>query len=155
MLVVQEHYNNEYRKQDIISAQVFRATVVLSLALGAVLALAIGGWFVFAGEVGDTVRLAMLFGLLGGALSVAVSFLQREPGRIPKLMREDLVTLARPVIGAGTATAVYLYLLAGLLSVEGLREPWAVSGLAFLAGFSERWFLGIVAASEQKTAKNP
>ena len=83
-------------------------------------------------------------GLLGGILSVAYSAARWVPGRkLPEVRADFLVTMFRPVIGAALALPVLLLAASGVIVTPGGCQEtsgWLV--LAFLGGFSERWFLG-------------
>jgi len=54
-----------------------------------------------------------------------------------------LQTLARPVIGAVAALAIFAFLVAGLLQVNGVT-PGIVLAISFAAGFSERLVMSAV-----------
>ena len=131
---------------------VLRAAIVIAAALATVIFLSVSEAAFFDGEAGDAIRLAILFGVFGGALSVAMSFAGRSGGRMPEELRDDAITWIRPVVGGAAAVAVYLFLRAGVLPFVELRDEWVVAALSFLAGFGERWFLGVVQSVERRTA---
>jgi hypothetical protein len=91
------------------------------------------------------IQLAIAFGILGGAVSASMSLASsRAESKIPEQVRSFSVTLARPAIGAAGAVAAFVLVKAGFADVIEIDSPWAVASVSFLAGFSERWFLGLV-----------
>jgi hypothetical protein len=96
-----------------------------------------------------------LLGLVGGVLSVAFSVSRTdEKAKIPKLRTSLEVMLVRPLIGASLALPVVLLADSGLVAIGGITDRlWLVGVACFLAGFSERWFLGIVEGLEKRPAQ--
>jgi hypothetical protein len=84
----------------------------------------------------DIVGGVALFGILGGALSGALSLMKGSDDRaIPEVLSTGVTTLFRPVVGAIAGLASYAFLQADLFSVRASSAAYAV---AFAAGFSER-----------------
>lgn len=87
----------------------------------------------------------VLFGTLGGAVSVAQSLLLRDiSDRIPMQQMYALMVWMKPAIGAATALAVFAVLAANEQSVQKLinlntTSPSVVAVFSFIAGYSERF----------------
>lgn len=149
-----EHFQNVYRQISLERGQVLRAAWAVALALAALLGITLGQPDVLGGDDSDLLRVAMLFGLFAGALSTGMSFGKAALGEsIPRMLRSDILTWFRPIIGAGGAVAVFVFLKAGVLDFLGTNvgdSVWMVATVSFLAGFSERWFLGIVGKVSKK-----
>lgn len=91
------------------------------------------------------IQLAVLSGFAGGTLSVAFQVARADPTqRIPEVTASFIVTLVRPVVGAAVALPVLFFVESGLLAVGDENRRWLLLSLCFVAGFSERWFLGVV-----------
>ena len=99
---------------------------------------------------GKELPVAVLVGLLGGVLSVAYSVARSDPKqKIPEIRASFMMTLARPVIGAAVALPVLLFVASQVLKVDDQTRSWMILSLCFIAGFSERWFLGVVEKQEK------
>ena len=73
------------------------------------------------------------------------SVTRRPERRIPDQLADWPVTTLRPLLGAAAATGIALMVQAGVVSFgEPEDQEVALLAVAFLAGFSERWFLGII-----------
>ena len=84
-------------------------------------------------------------GALGGVLSTAFSLGRVDlKARIPDIRFSRLVTLTRPLLGATVAIPVLVFLQAGYVKVAGFDGSLSIAAFCFLAGFSERWFLGLM-----------
>jgi cation transporter-like permease len=93
----------------------------------------------------ETLVLGILSGALGGILSTAFSFGQADlTKKIPEVRLGMLVTSMRAVLGAAVAIPVAVFVESEYVKIEGLVKPFSVLALCFLAGFSERWFLGLM-----------
>ncbi len=70
----------------------------------------------------------------------------KPPLGIRALISEWKVFVAQPVIGASAALILFLIFKAGLLQIGGMKElgPEVYGLIAFLAGFSEAYFIGIL-----------
>lgn len=139
-----EHFFNVYRKTEIRRNLLLVTALILAAALFLTYAIAVDAPSGFLGSP-DTLLIVMVFGMLGGLLSTAVSLADDKSSgrRMPEHIASTYVTLARPIFGAGFAVAVYIAIKSGAMNVfEGRSGGIALA--SFLAGFSERWFLGIV-----------
>jgi len=101
----------------------------------------------------DAVLLVLFAGAVGSVLSRAIKLggqgaLQAADGEAPLGIRALYagwkVFLAQPVIGAASAFLVYLVLRSKLLALGSATadDPAALALVAFLAGFSEPFFIG-------------
>ncbi|HEY9206939.1 MAG TPA: hypothetical protein VIO58_13585 [Candidatus Methanoperedens sp.] len=72
--------------------------------------------------------------------------IHEQPLGIRALISEWKVFIAQPVIGATAALVLFLIFKAGLLQIGGMKElgPEVYGLIAFLAGFSEVYFIGIL-----------
>lgn len=87
----------------------------------------------------------MAAGALGGLLSMAFSLGQADPTvKIPDMRLSRMVTLIRPVLGAAVAIPVLVFVESDFAKIQGLEKPLSLFVFCFLAGFSERWFLGLM-----------
>lgn len=145
-----EHFFNVYRKTAIRGEQLIVTAFVLTIVLVGVVA--------FAGNdpsgilgTRDALILSMIYGVLGAVISTAVSLAEDKMSsrRIPEHLAFTYVTLARPFFGAGFAAAAYIAMKSGAITVFEGRSGGLALG-CFLAGFSERWFLGIFESAASK-----
>jgi hypothetical protein len=149
-LVRNEHFHNQYHKLDLARQQIIILTTILFAALTSLVAVVGLGLFrigeLRTGDLGwlDLVTV-MLLGAVGGALSAVRSLTGRPERRIPEELADWPVTALRPLLGAAAATGVALMAQAGVVRFgPPENQQFALLAVAFLAGFSERWFLGII-----------
>lgn len=84
-------------------------------------------------------------GALGGILSTAFSLGRADlKAKIPDMRLSKLVTGTRPLLGATVAIPVLVFVQAGYVKFAGFEGTLAILAFCFLAGFSERWFLGLM-----------
>jgi hypothetical protein len=89
--------------------------------------------------------LAIGAGGLGGVLSMTFTLGKVDLAqRIPAVHLQFLTTLIRPLLGAVAAIPVMVLVKSQWVAVAGLKGSLAVFVGCFLAGFSERWFLGLM-----------
>jgi hypothetical protein len=133
--------------------------------LGSVLLLLLGGVVAFsivAAHVGlwAQIVLALLSGALGGTLSGVIR-LRVPESRLTALKNLGPVMLVQPLVGAVGGIILYAIWRSGLLSIAGLgKDEWSsVAVVAFVGGFSERFFLRsrerITGASNQARSEQP
>lgn len=143
-----EHFDNVYDKIDETLSWVQFASTAVVLLLVALLFGGGMGWFPLGADSLRLLGTAIVMGALGGALSTGLTLAQAEPRKpIPDTVFAGAVTAFRPILGGAAAAVTFVFLKAGLLDflTEGVAENvWLVASFAFLAGFSERWFLGII-----------
>jgi hypothetical protein len=115
--------------------------------LGSVLVLlliGVAGFSVVAAHVGlwGQIVLALLAGALGGTLSGVIR-LRVPESRLTALKNLGPVMLVQPLVGAVGGLILFAIWRSGLLKVAGLdRNEWSsVAVVAFVGGFSERYFL--------------
>lgn len=72
--------------------------------------------------------------------------IHEQPLGIRKLISEWKVFIAQPFIGATAALVLFLIFKSGLIQIGGMKElgPEVYGLIAFLAGFSEAYFIGIL-----------
>lgn len=94
------------------------------------------------GDLWAQVFLALLSGALGGTLSGVIK-LRVPESRLVTLKNLGLVMLVQPLVGAVGGIVLFAIWRSGLLTVAGLDEnEWSsVAVVAFVGGFSERFFL--------------
>jgi 8-oxo-dGTP diphosphatase len=85
-----------------------------------------------------------LFGVIGASLSAIQTLSKRaQSQRIPDAMASAVLTLARPAVGAGAALGAYVLVQADFLKLD-ITSGYVLLGIAFAAGFSERFVFGLV-----------
>lgn len=93
----------------------------------------------------DALLLAIAAGGLGGVLSTTFTLGKVDLAqRIPAVHLQFLTTIIRPLLGAVAAIPVMVLVKSQWVAVAGLSGSLAVFVGCFLAGFSERWFLGLM-----------
>ena len=133
--------------------------------LGSVLFLllvGVAGFSILAAHSGlwADVVLALLAGALGGTLSGVIR-LRVPESRLAALKSLGLVMLVQPLVGAVGGIVLFAIWRSGLLTVSGLDEnEWSsVAVVAFVGGFSERFFLRslarITGAPDQPKSASP
>ena len=146
-VILDGHHDNVHRKLRAVRRQL---RILTGLAF-----LAVAAWVVFApqlmpvapaepeqialGDRGFALAL-VVFGVMGAAVSSILSLPGAAKGkRIPDLLADLSVMMARPAVAAVCALAAYAFLTSGFLKTnELLATPELALGLAFAAGFSER-----------------
>jgi uncharacterized membrane protein YfcA len=91
--------------------------------------------------LGKLLAHGMLFGFLGGLLSIAFGRMSTDFGAsISELRMNTAVTLARPFVGAAAAIPIVFLLESGVIDASH-KSPALALALCFVGGFSERWFV--------------
>jgi hypothetical protein len=92
---------------------------------------------------------AVFLGSLGGLLSAALSARKsNQYATVPEIQNDWYLTVARGMTGGAVAIPVYVLVKWGIIAIpKGDHGPWDLLFLCFLAGFSERWFLGVVGSA--------
>lgn len=148
-----EHFDNVYSKIDETLYWVGLASVSIVVIL---LLLVAGGnyaWLPLGRQSSRLILLVFLMGALGGALSTGLSLAKGSNKPIPELLMQGSVTAFRPLLGGAMAVVTLFLIKAGLLDFLGAgldAKVWLISSFGFLAGSSERWFLGIVGELTKK-----
>jgi hypothetical protein len=145
---------NQYYKIGRLKQQIFWAGGILFSLILLVLLLASRGHLeVYGQEFGSEVALGTLLGWVGGVLSVALTVTStNEKAKIPKLVSSFRVSLVRPLIGAALALPVILIVKSKLIQIGGIDQMWVAAIACIVAGFSERWFLGVMTGLEKQAA---
>ena len=160
MEIRDEHSGNVYRRLDLVLHQMKFLVVVLVFivaSLYGIIARMFGGKVPLAGEIESgslqMFSLLFLFGMLGGALSTALT-LARSPSRspLPDQFLERWVAFMRPLLGGVAATVVYIAFLAldASIDIKGNRGATFIA-LAIASGFSERLVLSAMEKIANKT----
>ena len=146
LLHLHSNSQNLYRNMHQLRFQLTIASLSVTLLVLAMLVLNELGFFEALGRhMQERLPMAILSGLLGGVLSVAYTVARADPKRkIPEVKASFSVTAVRPIIGAAVALPVLVLIESGLLNISDNERMWMVLSFCFLAGFSERWFLGIM-----------
>jgi hypothetical protein len=97
----------------------------------------------------------VLFGLLGACTSAVLSVSRKQTNAaIPAQLTQGALLFARPLFGAATALALYLFVQSGLFTAAPVsinaHSTAAVLGLSFIAGFSERLVVSAVETAAPK-----
>ena len=137
--LVDDYAGNVYRRLDHTRNQLVVIGLVALPAFVALIALLATGTVSITNPGPDAAGViygVVLFGILGGCLSSALSLLKAPADRaIPEVLSYGLTTVFRPMSGAIAALAAYAFLQAGAIGTE---SPSAAYAVAFAAGFSER-----------------
>ena len=147
---------NTYHKLDRLTEQIRYAGLILFALVVFLLTIASRRWF---RDVSDTLDYSLvigtLLGLTGGVLSLAFTAIRTNTrAKIPAMQESMQVAQIRPLVGAAVALPVILILEAGVVTAPKIDKIWLISVACFLAGFSERWFLGIVTSAERSIRAN-
>jgi len=103
------------------------------------------------GQWANALAIGVFAGGLGGLLSVAFSLGRVDlAAKIPAMRMSRAVTSVRPVLGAVAAIPVVFFVEADYVKIEGFLKPLSTFAFCFLAGFSERWFLGLMERLESE-----
>jgi hypothetical protein len=149
MRTLNGHFHNQYFKLDLVESQVLWIGVVLLVCLVAVF---VASWrSVRPLDVYTSVLAwSMLLGAIGGALSAAQSLTEgSKKRRIPEQLADTPVTLTRPIVGAAAGAMAALLVVAGVASIGAKNDQLAPLCAAFVAGFSERYFLSLIPKGEK------
>jgi hypothetical protein len=140
--ILNDHYGNIYRRIHIISDQIrfLEGIAVLALIGWVVLLIVLPSLQEHEEQV---FRLSLtvstlLFGMLGACIS-GILRLEKNSAQvnIPDQLQSFVFTIARPLVGAVSALAMVIFVLAGILHM-GNETPGLYLAAAFAAGFSER-----------------
>lgn len=138
-LILHGHYSNVHQKLRTLREQFTNLAIVAGLA-AALWAVVVLPMFGIQGNLGEgrLIPSVILFGVMGAAMSGILS-LSRDStkARIPDLLVRGWIIVVRPVVGALSALAVYLFLISGILQL-GQLSPGLILAFSFAAGFSER-----------------
>jgi hypothetical protein len=151
LLHLHSNSQNMYRNMRQLRFQLTIASLSVTVMVLAMLVLNEMGFFEALGRhMQERLPMAILSGLLGGVLSVAYTVARADPKqKIPEVKASFSVTAVRPIIGAAVALPVLVLIESGLLNISDNERMWVVLSFCFLAGFSERWFLGIMEKLEK------
>lgn len=99
----------------------------------------------------EAILLGVAAGALGGILSMMFSLGRLDASKkIPEARLGTLMTSIRPLLGAAVAIPVVVFVEAKFVDVKGFDRPLSILAFCFLAGFSERWFVGLIEKFESK-----
>lgn len=143
---------NLYRNIQQLRIQIGIASLSVTVLVLAILVLNQLGFFdILDPGLQNRLPLGVLSGLLGGVLSVAYTVARTSPKqKIPEVKASFSVTIVRPIIGAAVALPVLGLIESGLINIPDQGRLWIMLSFCFLAGFSERWFLGIMKRLETR-----
>ncbi len=130
-----------HRARQAMRARALRFLAPVLIILTGGLALAIGA--AAEGPIAASILLAALAGALGGTMAGTLK-LRDNVSRIGDLRSLRPALYVQPLLGAAAGLILLLAVVGGFLT-ESPEQGWAKYGLlAFAAGFSEPFFLGIV-----------
>jgi putative (di)nucleoside polyphosphate hydrolase len=146
---------NRFRELRSRRNELLTLMVVLILALGATLGVLLIGDDFQTNDVSlgneKLVALAPLLGALGACISTIQRTSRRQSMRVPDQRAAALVSIIRPMTGAGAAFIVLAGAQAGLVGDNTSTLLLA----AFAAGFSERYILRFVEDAEPSEPETP
>jgi hypothetical protein len=157
--LLDDAFHTRYHRNKLLAHQL-RSLVLVSVGSLTTLLLLVGisgtspvGWSPW-----DWKRLLMvlLLGVLGACFSATTKMTgsdqkdkeqkdKQTKDKIPDLVSQGWVTLARIVLGATPALAAYAFLQSGVLNISN-NGIGAILATGFAAGFSERWVLKLLEA---------
>jgi len=145
---------NLYHKIGRLQQQIFWAGwLLLALMLFVLVGASHGLFAAYGPDFDSKIALGTVIGWVGGVLSVAFTVTNAdEQTKIPKLVSSFRVSLVRPLIGAALALPVVLIVDSGLITIGKIDPKWVLAIACLLAGFSERWFLGVMTGLEKQGA---
>lgn len=141
---IQTKSQNIYRNIEYLKHQLTLLSVVLGALVSVIVSMATWGHlYAFDAKSEDWLGLAVLFGLMGGALSAMFTVAYTPKGKnIPDELRNGPLMLVRPLLGGAVAIPIYVFMRSGLIEFTTLDSKLApILALGFIGGFSERWFL--------------
>ena len=141
--ILHEQSDNTYHKLSLVREQLRLLLPTLLAALLVLVGIVVYGKYDIGLLQPGDLLMVMLLGALGGALSAVRATTNSSEGRIPDRLFASPITFLRPIVGATAATGVALLLQAGVGKL-GDGSKMALFAAAFVAGFSERWFLSLV-----------
>ena len=147
--ILHEHYGNVYQKLNILRRQ--QGTLLLI----SLFSLLIATVFILPNlESGIAIFnklllfAVVLFGIMGASVSGTLSIARGASSqRIPEQLLSSWITLARPIVGAVAALALFTFVLSGLFQV-GEVSLGLILAVSFASGFSERLLAGAIKSVE-------
>jgi hypothetical protein len=141
--ILNQRHNNMYLKLNRAKEQlVTLAFAVLILVPVSVVILSL-----FFGQDWVLLTSAVLFGAIGAASSGIISVDSRSTQvGIPEQLLSSWSVLIKPIYGAVTGLAISMFLQSGIVQL-GVLSNFLIWAFSFIAGFSERLFLGLVEKS--------
>jgi len=156
--VLSEYFSNGYRRLNILSSQIKYLEIMAILAVLTWIPMLIFKPYLDT-ESGSVFSpfltlSTLLFGILGACISGIFRLEKRSTQqKIPEQLESMVYMIARPLVGAVSALAVVIFVLAGILDI-GSQTPGLYLAAAFIAGFSERLLeLGTGKFDEEKSNK--
>jgi hypothetical protein len=142
--VLQEQFQDDQARMETLRGQLLIAGVVVTAIIAVVLGLAYRG--AFDARAFSDLIIVTVSGALGGAGSAVIGTARGGPTqRVPEYLNWAPMMLIRPIFVAGAAIVIYFFMRGGVLP-EAANDTWTLAATSFIAGFSERWFLGVVTA---------
>lgn len=153
-LVRDEHSQNDYRKLGELKSQL---TILGWLVAGLVTGIVVFSVFhelpIDRGVGWRDLLYVIAFGALGGTVS-SFTPIRDARGRFPEQLALSRVMVVRPLLGAASGLAAYLFLAGGVIDV-GRPSEAVLLAVAFAAGFSEKVILRAVSAVAGEKEKAP
>jgi hypothetical protein len=145
------HAQNTYHRVELLRKLLPWLLALLALTVVGVVYLSYRGMLgSLGGDIDGQDVFVVLFvgalgGILGGILSMSLTIGRGDIAqRIPELRFSRLLLAIRPLLGAVAAFPIALLAASGVVQVPSLAPTQAVFMFSVLAGFSERWFLGLI-----------
>jgi hypothetical protein len=93
-----------------------------------------------------------IFGALGGTFSAMISLSNSSTGDVPERLVNSWLTIAKPIVGAIGALAIFVLLLGGIIQALSLTN-YLIFAMAFASGFSERIVFGAISKIDSSGTK--
>jgi hypothetical protein len=93
-----------------------------------------------------------IFGALGGTFSAMISLSNSSTGDVPERLVNSWLTIAKPIVGAIGALAIFVLLLGGIIQALSLTN-YLIFAMAFASGFSERIVFGALSKIDSSGSK--
>ena len=150
MDMLSQHAGNMYHKAELFADQI----KVIGRITSAMIVIILLASYAGLQPLTDTARLAWaaVLGALGGTLSASRGLTLGMRKKIPDQVYSWPVTLTRPLVGAAAGLGAFITLTAGIVSLAATSTEIGPLAAAFLAGFSERYFLSLLPASDKKSS---
>jgi hypothetical protein len=141
--ILNQRHSNMYIKLSRAKDQL----VTLAVTVAILVPVCIGILSLFFGQSWVLLTSAVLFGAIGAASSgiISVDSHSTKMG-IPDQLLGSWTILSKPIYGAVAGLAISMFLQSGIVQL-GTLSNYLIWAFSFIAGFSERLFLGLIEKS--------
>lgn len=156
--LLHDYFDTTYYKTRILRDHLGNLLVISVVALVVFLALlGLAGTPLSSWPAWDwkTLLAVLLFGVLGASFSATRKVSGESAlSKIPEMWASGSITIARTILGAVPALAVYALLRSGLVQIA-TADTVKLLAFAFVAGFSERFVLKVLGSFEAGAEEKP